>query len=320
MRNLGRLLGGVLFSILSAVAVAQQREPLRPAVPLDPIKTILDAFGSHSIVALRDAHGNEQSYAFRLSLIRDPKFLTTVNDIVVESGNARYQDVMDRFIGGDEVPYDSLRQTWQNTTQGAVFNSPIYEGFFRAVRAVNASIPREHQLRVLLGDPPINGESVNGTEPNRDIYAADLIRREVLEKQRRALVIYGGLHFVRQRRNTDCEVEKQAETIVGQLESTTATKVFTIWVHNYGELKRLQADVATWRNPSIAILSGTALGATDFLFYTAPETECFVIRDGKASAAPHDRRHTLRMENQFDALLYLGPPSAMTIARPSPLR
>jgi hypothetical protein len=31
---------------------------------------------------------NEQGYAFRLALIRVPRFAATVNDIVVESGSA----------------------------------------------------------------------------------------------------------------------------------------------------------------------------------------------------------------------------------------
>jgi erythromycin esterase-like protein len=80
----------------------------KPAVPLDPIPAILDAFKTHQIVALGEgAHGNEQGNAFRLALIRDPRFAATVNDIVVELGNARYQDVMDRYVnGGDVSPRD----------------------------------------------------------------------------------------------------------------------------------------------------------------------------------------------------------------------
>ena len=84
--------------------------------------------------------GNEQCHAFRLSLIRDPRFTGAVNDIVVEFGNARYQDLMDRFVEGEEVPYESLRQVWLNTTQPVQeWAFPIYEEFFRAV-ATNAKL------------------------------------------------------------------------------------------------------------------------------------------------------------------------------------
>src|SRR5262245_38742408 len=141
MQNLARFVGGMLFpALLAAAALSGQSGASRPAVPLDPIAAILDAFRSHSIVALGEGlHGNEQSHAFRLSLIRDPRFADTVNDIVVESGSAGYQELMDRFVRGEEVPYDLLRQAWRNTTMpNPVWDRPIYEEFYRAVRAINA--------------------------------------------------------------------------------------------------------------------------------------------------------------------------------------
>ena len=42
-----------------------------------PVNAILDAFRSHRVVALGEgSHGNEQGHAFRMSLIRDPRFAT----------------------------------------------------------------------------------------------------------------------------------------------------------------------------------------------------------------------------------------------------
>lgn len=105
----------------------------KPATPVEPIAAIVDAFRSHRIVALGDNHGNEQVHAFRLSLIRDPMFTATVDDIVVEFGSARYQHLMDRFVHGGDVPYESLRQVWQNTTQPEYeWDLPIYKQFLLA--------------------------------------------------------------------------------------------------------------------------------------------------------------------------------------------
>ena len=110
-----------------------------PAVGVD---AVLDALRGHPVVALGDNHGNEQVHALRLALIRDPRFQALVNDIVVEFGTARYQDVMDRFVRGEEVPYPALRRVWQDTTQPEYeWDLPIYEEFFRAVRKVNESAP-----------------------------------------------------------------------------------------------------------------------------------------------------------------------------------
>jgi erythromycin esterase-like protein len=125
----------------------------KAAVPANAIDAVIDAFRTHRVVALGEGpHGNEQGHAFRLALIRDPRFAATVNDIVVEFGSARYQDVMDRFVNGDDVPRDTLRHVWQDTTVGTpLWDKPIYEEFFRAVRAVNAKLRPERRLRVLLG-------------------------------------------------------------------------------------------------------------------------------------------------------------------------
>lgn len=141
----------VVFVVLLSTGAAsptavQQRAPPRRAVPVESIGAILDAFRSHSVVALGETHGNERGHAFRLALIRDPRFAAAVNDIVVEFGNARYQELMDRFVRGDDVSDEALRHVWQDTTAiSGVWDRPIYEEVFRAVRAVNASLPRDRR-------------------------------------------------------------------------------------------------------------------------------------------------------------------------------
>ena len=102
---------GVFVTILTlcatAISVFAQNSTNRSATPVDPIDAILKAFESNSIVALGEGpHGNEQGLAFRLRLIRDRRFAATVNDIVVESGSAGYQDVVDRYMQGARRPCD----------------------------------------------------------------------------------------------------------------------------------------------------------------------------------------------------------------------
>src|SRR5438105_1978025 len=99
---------GAILSIVGWTkwAVAQPVAMTRPAVPLEPVRAMLDAFGSHAIVAVTAGHGDERGYAFGLSLVRDPRFATFVNDIVIEEGSARYQDVADQFVAGGEVPIE----------------------------------------------------------------------------------------------------------------------------------------------------------------------------------------------------------------------
>ncbi len=206
-----------------------------------------------------------------------------------------------------------LRDVWQNTTQTTtVWERPIYEEFFRAVRAVNAALPAERRLRVLLGDPPIDWGTVQTFEDvnkwmadgNRDRYPAELIRREVLAKQRRALVIYGEAHLV--------PAEPEHRAVPRELRHYD--KVFTIAspfsMATAIDPTTLQADAGSWRVPGLVILRGTVLGAASVTsYFPAPA----MMREGKP--APAGERRAPAMEEQFDALLYLGNPSTITMSR-----
>lgn len=292
--SLVAVLAGVIAVVIAVVVRAQTK----PATPLEPIVAILDAFRMHDIVALGEGrHNNEQGHQFRLALIRDPRFAATVNDIVVESGSSMHQAVMDRFILGEDVVQKELRLAWQDTTvPDGPWDVPMYEEFFRAVRTVNASLPAERKLRVLLGDPPFDWVHASRDEAiriglQRDPFAAALIQREVLAKGRRALVVYGDQHFLRRPPNGRA-------SLVSRLVAVKA-RVFNVWTHTTpNSLETLQPDVADWRIPSLAYTTGTTIGTTPLSFLVA-------------SVGNDDTR----IEEQFDAVLYLGPYSRITVAR-----
>lgn len=311
---------------------ANQTASTRPATPLEPVRAVLDAFQSHSVVALGEGrHGNEQGHAFRLGLIRDPAFAARVNDIVVEFGSGQYQVVMDRFVRGEEVSAEELRLAWQDTTQPhTIWDRQIYEEFFRAVRGVNSSLPRERQLRVLLGDPPFDWDRVRSdadwqelVSDSRNRHPFGLIQREVLARNRRALLIFGDMHFVRHHAVYNYEISPTLDgnSIVTLLERSAApTKVFTIWTNTTADLEKVQPDVASWARPSLAVLRDTVLGAADFRFYN-PEVARYSLRDGKPdfdNPIPRDQWRSMPMQDQFDAILYLGPTSSITISSLSP--
>jgi len=285
---------------------------LPPAVPTEPISAIIDAFRTHALVALGEgSHGNDQSRAFRLTLLRDRRFASTVNDIVLEGANAAYQDVVDRYVRGEDVKEDAVSDAWVNSTQTQlILRSPRADEFMRTVRALNMRSPRQ-RIRVLLGDPPVDWTQIHTYDDYlkvlalRDSFPAELIRREVLDKHRRALLVYGDMHFQRKQLFSNYDMTNPlAQTVVSLLESgPQAVKVFSIYTSTSPgtDLTALQPDVASWRLPSFALLRGTLLGRADFTkFYPT------------SRAVP-----PMRMEDQFDALMYFGPPSTITFAPPT---
>jgi hypothetical protein len=296
-----------------------------PAIPRDAAAVIVDAFHAHQLVAIPDAHGSAAIHAFNMSLLRDPRVQAVVDDIVVEFGSSRYQDILDRFERGENVPDESLRQVWRNTTLAtAGADAPAYEEFYRAVRTVNASRPAAHRIRVLAGDPPIDWDHVHTPEEYekwiamRDTFPAELIRKEVIAKHRRALLIYGQMHYQRKNILTNYDMSSDmAQSIVSLLERDPAATVFTVWG---ADVAKVQPDSATWPTPTIAVIRGTVLGAVDFSeAYTSARIR-FVVRDGKPERLPQEQWRTLPAEEQLDAVLHLGGASAADAAKMDPPR
>jgi hypothetical protein len=148
----------------------------------------------------------------------------------------------------------------------------------------------------------------------RDTHAADLIRREVLARQRRAVVIYGGWHLQRKNRDSNYEPSDWAP-LVTLLNTPAMGRLFTVWTNTMADLEALQSDIAAWRKPSLAILRGTVLGAADFSFYFPFDGARFIVQSGTPKRIPRSQWRTLRMEDQFDAVIYLGRRSSITQAR-----
>jgi hypothetical protein len=163
---------------------------------------IFVAFQNHPVVGLGEWHGLSQELDFYAALVRDPRFAREVGNIVLETGSAAQQAVVDRYVNGENVSYTELRRVWADTV--GMFPTVLDLGainLYASVRSVNLSLPPNSRIKVWLGDPPINWPQVKTKdewqvlENQRDSHPAALIEREILDKGKKALVIYGEGHF-----------------------------------------------------------------------------------------------------------------------------
>jgi hypothetical protein len=116
---------------------------------------LLEAFRHHRIVGLGLAHGLRQEDDFVVRLLRHPRFAATVDSIVVEFGNARFQALADRYVAGGDVSPKALTPVWRDMVgaapDGVADEAPAR--FFAAVRRLNQTLPANRRIRVALGDP-----------------------------------------------------------------------------------------------------------------------------------------------------------------------
>jgi hypothetical protein len=165
---------------------------------------LLDGFRQHRIVALGLAHGLRQQENFVIGLLRHPGFPATVDSIVVEFGNARFQALADRYVAGGDVSPRTLRPVWRDeigsAPDGVIDEAPAR--FFAAVRRLNQTLPAGRRIRVALGDPAFDFRTLHR---RRDIDTAGRRRDRVFaaatEREarhgRHVLLLSGFMHLAR---------------------------------------------------------------------------------------------------------------------------
>lgn len=182
---------------------AQTATPLPPTSAQPAIDGVFAAFKTHPIVAIDDAHGLAQQLDFYGALVRDPRFGREVGNVVVEFGGSVRQDVINRYVAGENVPYAELRRVWTDTVGWIPVVPYIGQlNFFAHVRSANLRLPPDQRIRVWLGEPPIDWTKITTRVEfipllrQRDDFPGALINREIIAKNRKALVIYGGNHLL----------------------------------------------------------------------------------------------------------------------------
>ena len=161
----------------------------------------MSGFQNHPLVAIGNYEDYAQEEDFYAALVRDPRFARDVGNVVVEFGGAAHQDILDRYLNGEDVSFADLRKVW---TDVVGFNIPYalgYVNFFVQVRQVNRTLPPAQRIHVWLGEPSIDWSKIKSTAewrsmmPQRDFHPASIIETQILAKNKKALIIYGDGHF-----------------------------------------------------------------------------------------------------------------------------
>lgn len=303
--------------------------------PQDPVDSIVKLFDTYRIVMLGEIHACRQQYNLIDRLVASPGFDERVNDIVVEFGNARYQNIVDRYIAGENVPVEQVQRAWRDPVGAFGPVSPVYGEFYAAVRAANAKLPKQRRLRVLLGDPPIDWDQVRAREdialflPFREEYYAGVVRQEVLAKHRKALLIMGLGHF---RRNVDRPGFIENELLMALVKPYVILPGSNM-VGGYNDLDlRFEQSPSPWlmemkgnwigdrptQNPR-GSSAGTWKQTADAYLYLGPRDEITVVNNRRSDleGTAYGKELQRRMAIMFDKPPDFLPPSDATTEQPA---
>jgi hypothetical protein len=289
----------MLLTVAMTHPTAAQRLPgAGPGIARDPqpeaaIPAIITAFNTFAIVGIGDMHGTKDINDFFLSVVRHPAIPNVINDIVIEGLISDLQPTIDQYIAGEEVPINDAKQLWREGTDGA---NDFKAQVFQLIRRINLKLPPDRRLRVLAAEPPPGGGW-------RDTHIASVLEREVMTKNRKALLFYGGGHL--QRRVPDQLVTiheaKYPETTF-LIQSYVGGKQrdrcgLPIMVNGISH----EQKVAAWPVPSLLRAKNTWLADFARAEVWSPMMVEMSARLGVA-VSPLD---------PFDAYLYLGPPELL---------
>ncbi len=317
-----RLAAGLLLAVVVAgswvIATQTRARPTAPRSAAVASTALLDAFDHHQIVALGLAHGLRQQEDFVIGLLSQPRFAATVDSIVVEFGNARFQARSDRYIAGGDVSPKALRAVWRDQI-GAAPDGVIDEAaqrFFAAVRQLNQTLTPRQRIRVALGDPAFDFRTLRQRD---DIYAAtgrrDRVFAAAAEREarggRHVLLLSGFMHLVRL--PAQAHMDHNALEI---LERGAKGRVWVILPYS-GDGARGQADferryISRWPPNTVHALTGP-LGAQPADLLLPDQRPPQPSANQPASPYPG-----LKLRAVGDALISFGPCSRLRTTRFSP--
>ena len=169
------------------------------AAPAGAVSDIARQFDAHSVIQLGEYHRSLQIHNFIQQMLHDPRFICRADDVVVEFGNSRLQNLADIYAAGGTLTEAQIASMYRETSVPLTWNTPVYRAVYDTVRDINRTRLCSHPARLVLGDGPLDWSKVTTAkdlEPfaDRDTAMADTVEREVFAKHHHAFLITGEFH------------------------------------------------------------------------------------------------------------------------------
>lgn len=276
------------------------------------IQYIRSAVLEYPIVCITEgSHAAKQPHQFLNRVLGDAAIRNTVDVIIVEFATAQHQAVLDAYIRGDDVPFNTLANVWRDTGQSPIgpWDSPLFYQMLQTIREGNRDLPPERRIRVLAGDPYIDWQQIttrqefNAARKPRDPYVANLAIKQAFHLNKKVLIIYGGAHLPRVPIALDDGRNSLTSLILSQYPDAVKAISF-LDPHNLnlesriGEFK--QDTMYSTQHHWVGEINGGFVFPEIFSLITDP--------DSAEQSWQQVKLYTqYQVRDLFDALIYIGP-------------
>jgi hypothetical protein len=309
--------------LISAIPVFAQRAIIHEK---DIVKAICDQFDKSDLVGLGELHGSQADQDLRFQIIHSKAFARKVHIIVVEGLNAFYQEELDRYIRGEDVPPAQVQRVWRDST--GIFVGPviltIYQRLLAEVRSVNRGLPDRFKLRVIAADPPLDWAKVQSPPDFRSIlvtrgeFGAEVIEREAMRNRQKALLVFATAWLTRNKQHMTANgLVPWTDTIGARLDRDFPGRLYVIAPirgSEYPDTANLEKLIGMPASPVLLRLHGTAFGTLDANEFITANSAVLL-----GAPAPPFRfyRDGTTMAEVADAVIYRGK-IADAVVRPDP--
>lgn len=288
--------------------------PLQQPRLQNAASAMIRLFQTHDVVMFGEVHDSEQEYTWLCKLVKTPGFSDQVDDIVVEFGNGLYQKTVDRYVAGQDIPFNEVQGAWRNMLGDVLPASPEYGWLYKAVREANLEHPGKRGIRLVMGSPPVDWDKIKNSadlapyESEREKWYVHAVKTEVLTKHHHALLIMGAGHFLRgQQEALQYELAADQHRNLPRLDRIKL------------RLGYVEREIrATGANPYLVVFGTNAIdnhGDVDRRFDSMPAPVLVPLAGNWVGALPaqpvlsggHARAIPLTLADQADALLYVAP-------------
>jgi hypothetical protein len=309
--------------LISAIPVSAQRSVVHEK---EIVKAICDQFDKSDLVGLGEFHGSQADQDLRFQIIHSKVFARKVHIIVVEGLNALYQEDLDRYVRGEDLPLAQVQRVWRDST--GIFVGPviltIYQQFLGEVRSVNRGLPDRLKLRVIAADPPLDWAKVQSPADFRSIlvtrgeFGAEVIEREAIRKRQKALLVFATAWLTRNKQHMTANgLVPWTDTIGARLDRDYPGRLYVIAPVRSGEYPdtaKLERLIGMPPSPVLLRLHGSAFGTLDPNEFITANSAVLL-----GAPAPPFRfyRDGTTMAEVADAVVYRGK-VVDGVARPDP--